>query len=164
MNTNALLKVRRARRAGIVSPLVTWRACRKAGLPYSVGCALLAQESYGGKNVWGSDPTWMVGYGEVTECNYGVYRKHRPRFGSQGVGPCQLTYYSIQDRADVVGGCWKPLPNMVTGFTLLASHYTFTKDWRESCRRYNGTGPAAEAYADRMVTRIAEWRTVLGED
>jgi len=37
----------------------------------------------------------------------------------QGVGPCQLTWWTFQDRADELGGCFKPGPNIRTGVERL---------------------------------------------
>ncbi len=139
-------------------PLLAYQAARKAGLPYPIACALLEQESYGGKNVYGSDPTIFVGHGEVTQCNYEAYVKERKRTGkAQGVGPCQLTYYAYQDKADAGGGCWWPLANMVVGFGIIAGYLDSGLTLHEAFVRYNG----AEAYADQMDSRVAKWRALL---
>lgn len=150
-------KFRVAREHGILQPRLAWRASQAAGLPYWAACAFLMQETSGGRNVWGHDPTWMVGFPVLNKDTYSVYKTHRSRFGSQGVGPMQLTYHAFQDQADSLGGCWDPYVNMVVGFGLIAN-YAETSTWREAARRYNGSGPAAEAYADRMVERFKEWR------
>ena len=58
----------------------------------------------------------------VTEALYKTYLQHRNRGeGSQGVGPMQLTSAFLQDRADQLGGCFKPGPNIRVGVEYLAS-------------------------------------------
>lgn len=98
------------------------REARRAGIPISLGFALVEQES-GYANVFGHDPTIFAGAGPVTEAKYRAYRAKRGptgRGGMQGVGPCQLTYYTFQDRADALGGCWKPQYNIRVAFEDLA--------------------------------------------
>ena len=57
----------------------------------------------------------------------------------QGVGPCQLTWWELQDAADAQGGCWRPEINMRVGFGHLAA---LVKRYGECRRRapYNGSG------------------------
>lgn len=95
---------------------------RRAGLPISLGFALVEQES-NFSNVFGHDPTIYVGAGEVTEAKYKAYKARRGvrgQGGMQGVGPCQLTFWTKQDRADRLGGCWKPEYNIRVAFEDLA--------------------------------------------
>ena len=70
----------------------------------------------------------------------------------QGVGPCQLTYWTLQDAADALGGCWKPLANMRVGFSHLAEAVR-RSGLRAGVAAYNGSGPAAEAYAQAVIER-----------
>jgi len=154
---SAVTLIRKARRNGIVHPVLAYRAARKAPIPFPVACALLEQESAGGRNVWGHDPTWMVGYPVLDEATYKVYKAHRVRFGAQGVGPTQLTWGGYQDRADELGGCWLPWPNMLVGFGIIADHLEAGLTLHEAFARYNGS----EAYADQMDARVAKWRGIL---
>lgn len=99
------------------------REARRAGIPISLGFALVEQET-GFRNVFGHDPTIFIGAGVVTAEKYRAYkakRGHSGTGGMQGVGPCQLTYYTKQDRADAIGGCWKPQHNIRIAFEDLAS-------------------------------------------
>ena len=69
------------------------------------------QETSGGANIFGHDTTIFAGAGEVTKSKYLAYKKQRgPKGegGMQGVGPLQLTFFTLQDEADDRGGCWKP--------------------------------------------------------
>lgn len=155
------LKVGRARKAGILLPIRAYVASQRVEIPYYVACSFLEQESGGGQNVFGHDPTIFVGAGEVTRKKYLEYKKQRGHTRMQGVGPMQLTYWSYQDEADSLGGCWRPFWNMIVGFRIVRGHHDLTDSWREAARLYNGSGPAAEEYADQMTGRYDKWRKVL---
>jgi len=149
--------------AGVAYPEATVAEARRAGLPLAVACALLEQESGGGHNVFGHDPVKNpIRGGPVTKERYLEYVRYRKAgLGMQGVGPCQLTWYSYQDRADALGGCWKPEVNMRVGFALIAALIK-TNGLRAGLRRYNGAGPAAERYADQVLARVRKWQQILG--
>lgn len=158
---------------GIVNPSATIVAAQAAKLPLPYACALLEKESAGGLNLWGHDPTIFVGgydaahshaYGSVvTQEAYRAYLRQRGpqgRGGMQGVGPCQLTWYSYQDQADTLGGCWLPVFNMTVGFRLLEAN--IARDGEQAgAAAYNGSGPAAEAYGDDFVAKAAVWKARL---
>ena len=152
---------------GILMPKRCIIACEETGLPVALGGSILMQESGGGRNVWGHDPTIFVGgfdkknnvnYGpEVNEKGYKAYlaqRGAKGEGGMQGVGPVQLTFYSFQDEADALGGCWMPLNNMRVGFGHLAASIR-RAGMRLAIVAYNGSGPAAEKYADTVMARQA---------
>jgi hypothetical protein len=150
----------RAKRAGIVYPFTTYREARRAGLDYALACSLLIEETGGGTNEFGHDPTIWVGAGKVTKRKYVAYKAERIRSGNrlmQGVGPCQLTWWSTQDHADLLGGCWKPRFNMRVGFGDLASNI-HTKGLFWGVAAYNGAGPAAVRYAEQVIARYQEFK------
>jgi hypothetical protein len=123
------------------------------------------QETGGGINEFGHDPTVAVGWGTVTEAKYRQYAKLRdnPTPGShcQGVGPCQLTSFTYQSFADGRGGCWKPLVNMKVGFEALAA--SIRRDGlRAAVVAYNGSGVLAEHYADAVLARADGYAVRLG--
>src|SRR5919206_5294985 len=92
--------IERLRAGGIVHPRITVAEAQRAGLRLPIACAMLEKESSGGHNVFGHDPTIFVGAGQVTREKYRAYKKQRGpegKGGMQGVGPMQLTWYSIQD-------------------------------------------------------------------
>ena len=155
----------RMRRIGMRIPVRTLIAARSTGLNLALGCSVLMQESGGGLNEFGHDPTVAVGWGIVTEAKYRAYCRLRdhPAAGRncQGVGPCQLTAYPFQQRADRAGGCWKPLVNMRVGFGALAENIR-RDGLREAVRAYNGSGPAAERYADVVLARAEGYAARLG--
>ena len=136
------------------------------GLDLACAATLLAKESGGGRNVWGHDAVPTGGCytpGEVvTRADYLAYRAAVlvGRAGRQGIGPCQLTNGDLQTAADKVGGCWDWRANCRVGFAHLA-FLTRRYGARDGFRRYNGSGPAAERYADDVMARLAQWRRWL---
>ena len=154
----------RLRAAGILDPGTTVAEAQRAGLPLKLACAMLEKESAGGHNVFGHDRgTIFAGAGAVTEEKYREYKRKRVASGNklmQGVGPCQLTWWSIQDAADKAGGCWRPEINMRIGFGHLAG---LVKQHGEAdgARRYNGSGDAAVAYSKDLLAKARKWETIL---
>jgi hypothetical protein len=157
-----LALVPKLRKAGILMPVRCILAARKAGVPVSLAGAILLQESGGGANVFGHDPTIFTGAGEVTREKYAAYKQQRGTARMQGVGPCQLTWWELQDEADRRGGCWRPLVNMQVAFAHLAS-LVAAHGLHDGVRAYNGSGPAAEAYARSVLGRKAKIDAVLGQ-
>jgi len=148
---------------GIKMPVECVLACAQTGLPLALGCAILVQESGGGQNEFGHDPTIFVGAGAVTEATYTAYKAERdallpggPR-RMQGVGPVQLTWFAFQDEADGAGGCWHPLANMKVGFDHLGS-LVGKYGLRDGIATYNGRGPAAEQYAASVLAHMEPFK------
>jgi hypothetical protein len=161
-------------RLGIVCPVALVEASRATGVPLPLAASLLVQESGGGRNEWGHDPTIFVGgydaandrrWGEtVTKAAYLEYKRQRGPAGAggmQGVGPCQLTYYALQDEADALGGCWLPHPNLMVGLGLLEANIRREGE-HAGVALYNGSGPAAARYADTVLARAARFAAALG--
>jgi hypothetical protein len=138
-----------------------------AGLELAAAATLLEKESGGGHNVWGHDNVKTGGHyvkgAEVKQEAYRNYKVARDRgqIGSQGVGPTQLTFKGFQDRADQRGGCFDWRVNCAVGFEILADHVR-RLGTRDGFRAYNGSGPAAEAYAADAMGKLAAWRSRLG--
>ncbi|MGH2762587.1 MAG: peptidoglycan-binding protein, partial [Thermoleophilaceae bacterium] len=155
--------IERLKAHGILRPQATVEEARRAGLRVPLACALLEKESGGGRNVFGHDPTIFVGAGDVTRAKYAEYKRQRVASGNrkmQGVGPCQLTWWEFQDAADREGGCWRPEINMRVGFRHLVA---LIKQHGEAdgARRYNGSGPAAEAYSRDLLAKARVWESRL---
>lgn len=151
---NPAAMILRARRAGIVNPIIAHNEARRAGIPYAVLCAVLEQESAGGHNVFGHDDVRNpIKGGKVTKARYLEYKRYRNMgLGMQGVGPMQLTYYGYQDLADRLGGCWKVRYNIRVGANKIA------KDMRRyglysALKAYNGS----DAYAIEVMSKIRTW-------
>lgn len=161
-------------RHGVLIPNLCVLACEEAGLSLALGASILLQETGGGRNEWGHDPTIFVGgfdakhhhpYGPtVTEEGYRAYLEQRgPRGagGMQGVGVLQATYYSIQDRVDALGGCWIVEHQLRVGFGDLAAAVG-REGTRAAVTAYNGSGAAAVAYANKVLARMQAIQKALG--
>lgn len=163
MTFNPLL-VRTLKKAGIVYPRYTIRYAKLNDIPLEVGCAVLMQETGGGLNEFGHDPTIFVGAGLVTKGKYLAYAMLRDRVGeNQGVGPMQLTSRGLQVQADSLGGCWKPRWNIAVGFHYLGQLVKQHGGVHAGLLAYNGSGPAAERYADHVLALAQHFKTLLGK-
>lgn len=150
----------RAKRHGARYSLRIVLEARRAGIPISLGFALVEAET-GFRNVFGHDTTIFAGAGTVTRAKYLRYKAERKRTGAmQGVGPCQLTWYAYQDDADKRGGCWIPRHNIAAGFDVLAANIK-AYGRAEGIARYNGTGPAAARYSRNVRQRAGVWHSRL---
>jgi hypothetical protein len=148
---------------GLASEIV--EAAQLEGIDLAVAATVIQKES-GGRNVWGSDGvstggTYIKGT-VVTQASYLAYRTavQAGRIGRQGVGPAQCTSAGYQNSADSLGGCWLPIPNMRSGFRgiqALIRRYGV----RGGFVHYNGSGPAAEAYANDAMAKYAVWQQRL---
>lgn len=155
-----------AKRAGANYSLrILWEA-RRAGIPPSLLFAMVEKES-NFSNVFGHDPTVWVGAGTVTETKYRLYKALRGTPGKrmQGIGPTQLTWWEFQDRADRLGGAWKPQHNIRVGAEVLGSYYKKYKKQGKSTkeaiilagRDYNGR----LEYGHDLYKRYNKWHNRL---
>jgi cell wall-associated NlpC family hydrolase len=168
-----LAYVRLIEERGCKYPQTTVEEAVRVGIPLSYALAFLEQESSGtdrgrpafGLNLFGHDAVANpVRGGVVTASRYATYLANRRQgMGMQGVGPCQLTWWEFQDRADKLGGCWRPRYNMRVGFAL-AKSLIRQHGVLEGVARYNGTGPAARAYAQAWRERQRRWHALLDGD
>lgn len=160
----ALRRIRVMRNNGIVSPVRTFLVARQEKLPLPIACAFLEQESSGGQNVFGHDPTIFVGAGKVTRDKYRRYKQQRDAHlpdgerRMQGVGPMQLTWYEFQDDADKRGGCWRPAKNMAVGFGLIRDYLDeFDGNVVDAGEKYNGN----RSYGHEVRDKVEKWRERL---
>lgn len=158
-------QIDRLRAGGILNPEVVIEEAKREGLSLALACALLQQESGGGRNVFGHDGgTIFAGAGTVTREKYLDYKRQRDanpkRRRMQGVGATQLTWWELQDQADKEGGCWQPRYNMRIGFRHLATLMRAHGE-ADGIRRYNGEGAAAEAYSRSVRAKTRHWQGVL---
>lgn len=156
----AAQNILRLRRNGIKIPIITYQEARRTGCNLAALSAVLEQETGGGANVFGHDPTIFVGAGKVTKLKYQAYKHARGatgRGGMQGVGPMQLTYYSYQDEADKLGGCWNPRYNVRVGAQKLVRDFKATGSWHGAFKAYNGS----ESYANQVDKRFEKWKKIL---
>lgn len=154
-----LILARRASKAGARYSLRIILEARAAGIPVSLGFALIEQES-DFRNYFGSDPTIFVGAGSVTKNKYLTYKGQRGHKLMQGVGPAQLTWWETQDSADRLGGCWKAAVNIRVGFQTLAADMK-AHGLKAGVAAYNGAGPAATRYANEVLAKRDRWHAHL---
>ena len=145
---------------------VVVREARRVRLPVALACAIVEKET-GFRNVFGHDAVRNPiksppgGLLAVTRENYAQYLEHRRQgLGNQGVGPMQLTSPGLQDRADQLGGCWQPGPNIRVGLEFLAGNIR-RLGLRPGVVAYNGSGPAAQRYGDDVLARARLWEQRL---
>lgn len=145
---------------------VVVREARRVRLPVALACAVVEKET-GFRNVFGHDAVRNPvksppgGLLTVTRENYAQYLHHRRQgLGNQGVGPMQLTSPGLQDRADQLGGCWQPGPNIRVGLEFLAGNIR-RMGLRPGVVAYNGSGPAAQRYGDDVLARARQWEQRL---
>jgi len=114
--------------------------------------ALTLNESSGGYSIYGHEGSTPELYGkEVTKENYeGIYLPNIGQ-GQNGIGPCQLTSSGYQQDANRLGGVWNAYCNCQVGFRLLHELIERYGVWA-GFMHYNGSGPAAERYADEAVS------------
>jgi murein DD-endopeptidase MepM/ murein hydrolase activator NlpD len=137
---------------------------QRSKVPVSLVCAVMQAES-SFTNVFGHDgvanPIKSV-RGQpnlvVTEALYKTYVRHRDKGeGCQGVGPMQLTAKFLQDRADQLGGCFKPGPNIRTGVERLGALIKERGSMHGALVGYNGS----TAYADAVIKLQRAWHARL---
>jgi hypothetical protein len=164
--------LRRLRTNGIVHPYWTYREAHAQRLGLPVGCAMLMEETGGGTMEFGHDidargPCPGYGWGLVTKAKYLAFRHLRDVEGrSNGVGATQLTSPGLQNEADALGGCWTPRWNIAVGFRYLAGSIR-EYGLERGIAAYNGSGPAALAYAQRVIALAEHFKsrgcgTVIG--
>jgi hypothetical protein len=132
----------------------------RAGLPLAVAVALLEKETgIPQRNIFGCDHGEGVAFchENVTEARVKALRASGL---ANGVGWTQLTFPPLVEEADRLGGAHKPRFQMRVGFKLLADNIRANGE-QAGFARYNGTGPAAEAYGRDAVAKAERWREIL---
>lgn len=159
MRPGDLRHVLRARRHGARYALRIIQEARREDVGIALAFAVCEQET-GFRNVFGHDPTIFAGAGRVTKQKYLTYKRLRGTRRMQGVGPMQLTWWSTQDLADKEGGCWRPRSNIRVGLRILHESIR-ANGLHEGIAAYNGSGPAAQLYAQQVLHRRERWRHIL---
>ena len=154
-------RARSAPTAGASSPL----SCARRGasrLPVALACAILEKET-GFRNVFGHDAVRNPvksppgGLLAVTQDNYASTCATAARgSATRASGRCSSRARRLQDRADQLGGCWKPGPNIRVGLEFLAGNIR-RMGLRAGVVAYNGSGPAAQRYGDDVLARARRW-------
>jgi hypothetical protein len=110
------------------------------------------------RNVFGCD--WGSQGGDPPYCGEGCTEArvrawwpiHREKMN--GTSWAQLTWFEKVERAQALGGCWKPENSMKVGAHDLALLIA-ARGWHDGIKGYNGDGPAAEEYADDVLDNKA---------
>lgn len=139
-------------------------------------CLAVVENESSGENVWGHDPWNQREFpkGEahppgppvdpVTQETYTRYKLLRDQgYQPQGCGPCQLTSPDLQVAAERAGGCWIPIHNCYVGFGYLRRLFMAYQGAAGGFAAYNGSGPAAVAYAARAVQWTARWQQLIND-
>lgn len=168
--------VEKATANGSLMAQIAFEESAKVGVPFWVTLAFLEQETGGGQNIYGHDrdakgnprPFW--GHGNVTKENYAEYLIERDMFKdapegrrAQGVGPLQLTFWSLQDAADALGGAWDERINIRYGLTLIKQYHdaatgTELQKWQAAALKYNGK----QSYVDSITPKFKKWKSLVG--
>ena len=161
-----------AKKFGLQNTTQLARACREAGVPFYVACALMEQES-GGRNTYGHDRGAERPGEVVTAMNFLPFLVRVMNGAlSNGVGPCQITYAGSLKNGHRDGGYfrlmleqglrpWAPYDNMLFGLRILAGHRkaNLARDtsWVTAGRLYNGR----ESYGRELQAKVDAWKKRL---
>jgi hypothetical protein len=141
-------------------PRAVVEEANRAGLPLACGVAMLEKETgIPQRNIFGCDHGEGVAFchENVTEARVKALRASGK---SNGVGWTQLTFPPFVEEADKLGGAHKPRFQMRVGFKVLADHIR-ANGMQKGFARYNGSGPAAEAYGRDAVAKTERWKQIL---
>jgi hypothetical protein len=141
------------------------------GLDLAVACTTTQMES-SGQMIYGQDPAsaWMNEgpYGRlweepVTKAN-ATWAWSRIQQGatSNGFGIKQLTSPALIADAMAHGGVWNPQHNCAAGDRFFLSLIRESGSLWAAFMHYNGSGPAAEQYANNCCQIVNQWRARLG--
>jgi hypothetical protein len=139
-------------------------ACREAGVPFPVACALFEKESKG-INQWGNDedgffrelpPEFLV-----TKSTFEVFEYYVMELGrkSNGVGPAQITWKGFFPDMRKRGlWPWNVHDNMLYGLELLHLYKAkLGATWETAGTAYNGQ----KSYGIDLAEKVNEWRERL---
>lgn len=147
----------RLRRHGVKRPFLVIAEAKRAELPLACAVALLEKETgIPQRNIFGCDH----GAGRAF-CHQRVtsdrVRQLLASGTANGVGWTQLTYLPFVRQAEAAGGAHKPKYQMRVGFQVLSDLIT-QHGVETGFARYNGSGPAAEAYGADALWKTHRWR------
>jgi hypothetical protein len=154
----------RLARHGVRSPYLVLAEADRAGVGRALAIAILERETgIPQRNVFGCDHGRQGGQppycgDEVTKARVAALRASGM---ANGVGWTQLTWPAFVERADRIGGAHLPKYQMRVGFGVLADNID-RLGLLAGVKAYNGTGAAADEYADDVVNHKApRWRGIL---
>lgn len=148
------------KRYGVRRPRLVISEAKKADLPLRYALAMLEKETgIPQRNIFGCDhgPGKAYCHQRVTKTRV---RKLLDSGMANGVGWTQLTYRPFVIQAQQEGGAHRPKCQMRVGFRVLAQNI---RTWgpQAGAARYNGSGPAAEAYGRDFMAKANAWKERL---
>lgn len=156
-----LIVARRAKRAGATNSLRIVYEAHRAQVRVSDAFELVDAES-GFRNIFGADEHAPFAHLKVTADRVAALIRSVIAGGvSNGVGLTQLTYLPYILAAQQLGGAHVPRNQLRVGIGLLGSLQRAHGGRRAGFRAYNGSGPAAEAYAEARLAGALKWHNRL---
>jgi hypothetical protein len=147
-------------RHDVEKPSVVIEEARRAGLRLDYALAMLEKETgIPQRNIFGCDH----GAGKAFCHEHVTEHRVKKLLDSglaNGVGWTQLTYRPFVIQAQSLGGAHKPRNQMRVGFNVLADLIRANGPER-GFARYNGSGPAADAYGREAVRIAKKWHDRL---
>jgi hypothetical protein len=156
-------KIEALKRLGVKSPGMVLSEAKRADLNPEYALAMLEKETgIPQQNIFGCDhgPGRAFCHMKVTKERVAALRASG---AMNGVGWTQITWWEFVRDADNMGGAHLPRFQMRVGFDVLAAHIAQYGVW-DGFRRYNGSGSAAEAYANEAVGLAKKWNSILEGD
>lgn len=133
-------------------------ACREAGVPFAVACALMEQETMG-RNEYGHDEGGALsGFPlEVNADNYAVFRWEvfTQKKTSNGVGPAQITwpgFFTDMERKGLKP--YVPHDNILYGLQIFKYNRDKYGSWYLAALKYN----KRPTYPSEVVAKITAWK------
>ena len=154
----------RLKRAGVRRPRMVIKEARRADLRVADALAMLQNETgVPMRNVFGCD--WGPQGGKPPYCGDRVTRRRVKKLlrsgKANGVGWTQLTYPPFVYEAERLGGANRPRIQCRVGFRVLKDNMNRIGSRWAGFKAYNGTGAAADAYANRAIARSQGWQDLL---
>lgn len=152
---------RRAVELGV--PLVVAHAARLGGALHGVPMSRMiavaeAESSF--LNVWGHDAGKWREAGPLTAASVARYWAQPSARRPNGAGVWQLTFEPFQRAAGRAGGLWSIGAQAMTAGSVIRG-LPDAGATAVGISRYNGAGPAARAYGQRVHAREAHWHRAL---
>ena len=146
---------------GFKRPYLMVAAMKEADISPATAAALIAMETGDGSMIFGCDhgPGQAFCHEKVTKAKVQALLAGPL---ANGVGATQLTFKPFVQEADAAGGAHLYFPNVLTGFRILRRNFDASgQNLRSAYRLFNGSGQAAEEYADKAMAKREEYKRKL---
>jgi hypothetical protein len=152
---------RRLKQEGFEHPYLMVAAAKEADIQPATAAALIAMETGDGRMIFGCDhgPGQAFCHENVTKTKVQLLLASPL---ANGVGAAQLTFKPFVEEANAAGGAHRYYPNVLTGFRILRRNFDANGgNLRTAYRMFNGSGDAAEEYADKAMAKREEYKSKL---